>query len=182
VGTGGGQLETGGYLRSLTTSSEAYREFLRGESIVGRAASPAEMHEGIRHFERATSIDSNFALAWAELAQEHMMLGIYFERPREHMGTARRSAQRALRLNSDIAVAHAALGLIYLLYVWNDAAAMSELEPAESTRSAVSTLACTAHLLSQTGQPRKADEILQNSLAYDPESGALIDELGCCST
>jgi Flp pilus assembly protein TadD len=56
---------------------------------------------------------------------------------------------------------------------------MSELEPAESTRSAVSSLACPAHLLSQAGRARKADEILQNSLAYDPESGALINELGC---
>jgi DNA-binding winged helix-turn-helix (wHTH) protein/TolB-like protein len=178
VGTGGGQPQTGWYLRSLTTNSEAYREFLRGESIMG-SSSPAELHEAIRHFERATSIDPNFALAWAELAQEHVILGIYFEPPREHMGTARQFAQRALKLNSDIAVAHSALGLIYLLYDWNHAAAMSELESAGSTRSAVSSLACTAHLLSMAGQPRKADEILQNSLAYDPESGVLIDELGC---
>jgi len=56
---------------------------------------------------------------------------------------------------------------------------MSELEPAQSTRSAVSSLACTSHLLSQVGHARKADEILRNSLAYDPESGALISELGC---
>ena len=178
AGTGGSLPQTGWYLRSLTTSPEAYREFLRGESGMG-GSSPAELHEAIRHFERATSIDPNFALAWAELAQEHVILGIYFERPREHMDTARRSAQRALKLNGDIAVAHSALGLIYLLYDWNHAAAMSELEPSESTRSAVSSLACTAHLLSQTGQPRKADEILQNSLAYDPESGTLINELGC---
>jgi DNA-binding winged helix-turn-helix (wHTH) protein/TolB-like protein/tetratricopeptide (TPR) repeat protein len=176
--TGGGPLQTGGYLRSLTTSSEAYREFLRGESIMG-STSPAELHEAIRHFERATTLDPDFAWAWAELAQEHVILGIYYENPREHMGTARKSARRALTLNSDIAVAHSALGLIYLLYDWNQAAARSELEPAGSTRSAVSSLACTAHLLSQAGQPRKADEILQNSLAYDPESGTLINELGC---
>jgi tetratricopeptide (TPR) repeat protein len=176
--TGGGPLQTGGYLRSLTTSSEAYREFLRGESIIG-STSPAELHEAVRHFERATTLDPDFAWAWVQLAQEHVILGIYYENPREHMGTARKSAQRALALNSDVAVAHSALGLIYLLYDWNQAAAKSELEPAGSTRSAVSSLACTAHLLSQAGQPRKADEILQNSLAYDPESGTLINELGC---
>jgi DNA-binding winged helix-turn-helix (wHTH) protein/TolB-like protein/tetratricopeptide (TPR) repeat protein len=172
VGTGAG------HLRSLTSSSEAYREFLRGESIMG-STSPAELHEAIRHFEHAVTLDPNFALAWAELAQEHVILGIYFEPPREHMGIARESAQRALKLDSDIATAHGTLGLIYLVYDWNHAAAMSELEPARSTRSAVASLACTAHLLSQAGQPRKADEILQNSLAYDPEAGTLIDELGC---
>jgi TolB-like protein len=154
VGTGGGQPQSTSYLRSLTVSSEAYRDFLHGESIMG-GSSPAELHEAIGHLERATALDPEFALAWAELAQEHVVLGIYFEPPREHLGIARQAAHRALKLNNDIAIAHGSLGLIYLLYDWNYAAAMSELEPAESTRSAVSSLACTAHLLSQLASPVK---------------------------
>jgi adenylate cyclase len=50
-----------GYLRSLTSSSEAYREFLRGESLMG-SGSPAELHEAIRHFDRAVTLDPDFAL------------------------------------------------------------------------------------------------------------------------
>lgn len=177
TGTGPGQSQSASYLRSPTGNAEAFQEFLRGESTTG--TSPAELHEGLRHFERATVLDPDFALAWAELAQEHLILGLYFEAPLGHMPIARQYAQRALKLNNDIAVAHGTLGLVSLVYDWNYAAAVSELEPAEATRSAVSSLACTAHLLSQAGRARKADEILQNSLAYDPESGALIDELGC---
>jgi DNA-binding winged helix-turn-helix (wHTH) protein/TolB-like protein/tetratricopeptide (TPR) repeat protein len=178
TGTGAGQSQSASYLRSPTGNAEAYQEFLRGESTT-TGTSPAELHEGVRHLERATELDPDFALAWAELAQEHLILGLYFEAPLSHMPIARQYAQRALKLNNDIAVAHGTLGLVSLVYDWNYAAAMSELEPAESTRSAVSSLACTAHLLSQAGRARKADEILQNSLAYDPESGALINELGC---
>jgi DNA-binding winged helix-turn-helix (wHTH) protein/TolB-like protein/tetratricopeptide (TPR) repeat protein len=175
--TGGDYLQSASYLRPPTGNPEAYQEFLRGESI--RGTSPAELHEEIRHFARATALDPEFAMAWAEMAQAHLLLGLYFEAPLEHMPIARQYAQRALRLNNDIAGAHGTLGLISLVYDWNYAAAMSELGPAESTRSAVSALACTSHLLSQTGHVRKAEEILQNSLVYDPESGALIVELGC---
>ena len=177
TGTGAGQSQPASYVRSPTGNSEAYQEFLRGESLTGTA--PPELHEAIRHFERATALDPEFALAWAEMAQEHAVLGLYFEAPREHMRLARQYAQGALKLNNDIATAHGTLGLIALVYDWNYAAALSELRPAESTRSALSSLACTSHLLSQVGHARKADEILQNSLAYDPESGALIAELGC---
>jgi DNA-binding winged helix-turn-helix (wHTH) protein/TolB-like protein/tetratricopeptide (TPR) repeat protein len=177
TGVGTGESQSASYLRSPTGNAEAYQEFLRGESTTG--TSPAGLHEAMRHFERATALDPDFALAWAELAQEHLLLGLYFEAPLGHMPIAREYARRALELNNDIAVAHGTLGLVSLVYDWNYAAAMSELEPAESTRSAVSSLACTAHLLSQAGRARKADEILQNSLAYDPESGALKNELGC---
>ena len=59
VGTGGGQPQSAWYLRSLTSSSEAYREFLRGESLITRI-SPAELEEAIPHFERATALDPKF--------------------------------------------------------------------------------------------------------------------------
>jgi DNA-binding winged helix-turn-helix (wHTH) protein/TolB-like protein/tetratricopeptide (TPR) repeat protein len=178
TGTGLGQSPSASYLRSITENAEAYQEFLRGESA-NAGTSPPQLHEAIRHFEGATAIDPDFALAWAELAQAHLVLGLYFEAPREHLSMARQYAQRALRLNRDIAGAHGTLGLIFLVYDWNYAAAMSELEPAESARGAMSSLACTAHLLSQAGRARKADEILQDSLAYDPESGILVSESGC---
>jgi TolB-like protein/tetratricopeptide (TPR) repeat protein len=176
--TGAGQSQSASYLRPPTGNAEAYREFLRGE-LTTSGNSPAELHEGIRHLERATALDPDFAVAWAELAQEHLILGLYFEAPIGHLPIARQYAQRALKLNNDIAVAHGTLGLISLVYDWNYAAAMSELEPAGSTRSAVSSLACTAHLLSQNGRSRKADEILENSLAYDPGSAVLVTEFGC---
>jgi len=104
TGTGAGQLQSASHLRSPTGNSEAYQEFLRGASITGTG--PAELHEAIRHFERATALDPEFALAWAEMAQEHAILGLYFEPPREHMELARQYAQRALKLNNDIAIAH----------------------------------------------------------------------------
>jgi TolB-like protein/tetratricopeptide (TPR) repeat protein len=169
--------QSASYLGLVTQNPGAYQEFLRGESVVG--TSPAELHEAVRHFESAAALDPDFALAWAEAAEAHLLIGLYYEAPRDHMPVARQDAQRALRLNNGIASAHATLGLISLVYDWNYAAARSELGPAASTRSAVSSLACTSHLIDQTGNARKAEEILQNSLAYDPESGPLFSELGC---
>ena len=165
-------------LHTHTNNPMAYEEFLRGEAVA-QGDSPAELHEAVRHFEKATALDPEFDLAWAALAEFHLMLGIYFEAPREHMEIARRDAQRALELNHGLEQARGSLGLIELIYDWNFAEAASELEPAQSARTAVTELGCTVHLLDQTGRPRNAEEMVRRMLAYDPLSARLISELGC---
>ena len=165
-------------LHTHTNNPMAYEEFLRGEAVA-QGDSPVELHEAVRHFEKATAIDPGFDLAWAASAEFHLMLGIYFEAPREHMEIARRDAQRALELNHGLDQARGSLGLIELVYDWNLAAAASELEPAQSARIAVTELGCTVHLLDQTGRPRNAEEMVRRMLVYDPQSARLISELGC---
>jgi TolB-like protein len=51
-----------GRLGSLTTSAEAYREFLEGD-FDARGGSPAELHTAIDHFEKAVKLDPKFDLA-----------------------------------------------------------------------------------------------------------------------
>lgn len=174
------RVDTGVKSEALTHTNNpmAYEEFLKGEAVA-QGDSPAELHEAVQHFEKATAIDPAFDLAWSELAQVHLMLGVYYEAPREHMEIARRDARRALELNHDLEQAHGSLGVIEMVYDWNFAAATSELEPEKSARSAVSSLACMVHLLDQTGRSRKAEEMVRRFLAYDPQSARLISELGC---
>ena len=74
-------------LHTHTNNPMAYEEFLRGEAVA-QGDSPVELHEAVRHFEKATALDPGFDLAWAALAEFHLMLGIYFEAPREHMEIA----------------------------------------------------------------------------------------------
>jgi tetratricopeptide (TPR) repeat protein len=165
-------------LRPVSSSTEAYQEMLRGETAA-RGNSPMELHNAIGHFEQAVKLDPKFTIAWSDLAQAHLMLGVYFEDPRQHMPQASEYANRALHFDSESGEAHGTLGLVKLLYDWDYAGATSELASIKDEQSALTVLSCTSHLMAQTGQTRSADEMVHRMLGYDPQSAQLIGELGC---
>jgi len=165
-------------LRPVSSSVEAYQEMLRGEGEV-RGNSPMQIHNAIGHFEQAVKLDPKFTIAWSDLAGAHLLLGVYFEDPRQHMPQASEYATRALELDPRFGEAHGTLGLVKLLYNWDYAAAAAELASAKDEQSALSVLSCTSHLMSQTGSTRDADEMVHRMLDYDPQSAQLIGELGC---
>jgi TolB-like protein len=170
--------QTAHVLRPVSSSVAAYQEMLRGESAA-RGNSPIELHDAIKHFEQAVRLDPKFTIAWSDLAQTHLFLGIYFEDPRQHMPRAREYATRALQLDPEFGEAHGTLGLVQLLYNWDYAAAASELASVKDEQSALTVLSCTSHLMAETGRTRDADEMVQRMLEYDPQSAQLIGELGC---
>jgi TolB-like protein len=165
-------------LRPVSSSVEAYQEMLRGEEEA-RGNSPMHLHEAIGHFEQAVKLDPKFTIAWSDLAQTHLLLGIYFEDPRQHMPKASEYATRALRLDPEFGEAHGTRGLVRLLYDWDYAGAAAELASVKDEQSALTALSCTSHLMLQTGRTRDADEMVHRMLGYDPQSAQLIGELGC---
>jgi TolB-like protein/tetratricopeptide (TPR) repeat protein len=165
-------------LRPVSSSIEAYQEMLRGEGAA-RGNSPIALHDAIGHFEQAVKLDPKFTIAWADLAQAHLLLGIYFEDPRQHMPQASEYASRALGFDAGYGEAHGTLGLVKLLYNWDYAGATSELASIKGQQSALTVLSCTSHLMAQTGRTRDADEMVNRMLGYDPQSAQLIGELGC---
>lgn len=165
-------------LRPVSSSMEAYQEMLRGEGAA-RGNSPMQLHDAIAHFEQAVKLDPKFAIAWSDLAQAHLLLGVYFEDPREHMPQASEYAAHALQLDPESGEAHGTLGLVKLLYDWDYAGATSELASIKNEESALTVLSCTSHLMAETGRTRAADEMVHRMLGYDPQSAQLIGELGC---
>ena len=115
-----------------------------------------------------------------DLAETQALLGVYFEPPREHMPEARQEALHALQLNPGLNAAHGILGVVALLYDWDYATAVSELRSGDSRRGALDTLACTVHLLDQTGHARNAEETLRTALAYNPQSAMLPQRVWLC--
>jgi tetratricopeptide (TPR) repeat protein len=165
-------------LRPVSSSMEAYQEMLRGETAA-RGNSPMALHDAIGHFEQAVKLDPKFTIAWSDLAQAHLLLGIYFEDPRQHMPQASEYATRTLQLDPGYGEAHGTLGLVKLLYNWDYAGATSELASIKDQESALTVLSCTSHLMAETGRTRDADEMVHRMLGYDPQSAQLIGELGC---
>ena len=110
---------TGGALvKRGTDNIEAWDEYQRGRYLWGqRARGAPAMFAAIQHFDRAISLDSSFARAWAGLADAYSLLpGFGDAPPKESFAHARMAAQRAIALDSSLGEAHTSLGIITMFY------------------------------------------------------------------
>ncbi len=160
---------------------EAYQEFLRGRFHANRT-SPAAQHKAIEYFERAVTLDPQFAEAFAQLAQSHAVLGIYFESPKIEMPKAKEYANRAIQLDPLRIDARIVLGMVSLIYDWDwDAAAAAVATKDGIDPRALSMFSCAAHILESTGRTGVAQQEVRKALDGDPMSVTLRGELGCTS-
>ena len=99
-----------------TTSKEAYENYLKGRYFIERRA----MLDARRCYELAIESDSQFALAYAGLADTFCLISIYgIMRSKEVLELAEQAATKALELNGSLSEAHGALALVKTIYHWD---------------------------------------------------------------
>ena len=167
-----------------TKDREAADLYLRAEALIARNEDPPNLHEAARLLSSAVERDSRFALALSELASVHVLLGLYFEDPRQHMPEAKRLAVRALEADDSLREPQGSLGVIALTYDWDSREAERRLILASGRMNptALTQLGCTTHLMASTGRLRNsAEDEVRLALAANPLSVGLAAELGCCA-
>jgi serine/threonine protein kinase/tetratricopeptide (TPR) repeat protein len=93
-----------------TTNGEAYDDFLRGK-IHARTETPGEDSIAIGLFQHAVALDPGFAAAYAELAHAYGLRILWFApRDTDALEEGLVAAEKALRLDPDLAEAHYARG------------------------------------------------------------------------
>jgi eukaryotic-like serine/threonine-protein kinase len=93
-----------------TTNGEAYDDFLRGK-IHARTETPGEDSIAIGLLEHAVALDPGFAAAYAELAHAYGLRILWFApRDTDALEEGLVAAEKALRLDPDLAEAHYARG------------------------------------------------------------------------
>src|SRR5580698_4954978 len=95
------------------------------------------------------------------------------------MPLGRHDVEEALKLDPTRPNFHGTLGLIHLVYDWDYPAAAVELASADAENDVFHVLSCSTHLMHETGKSRHAEDILHRMEENDPESVAIISELGC---
>jgi TolB-like protein/Flp pilus assembly protein TadD len=99
-----------------------YEAYLRGLYHLD-LATPAEAERGLRYLHEAVDADPANARVLAALAEGYIRLGHGFAPPDGARERAREAAQRAIRLQPDLAEAHAALATALLYYEYDFAGA-----------------------------------------------------------
>jgi len=100
---------------------DAHDAYLRAHYELARRGN-GDLTGAISQLREAVAIDSEYAVAWAELAQALTILPLYGKGdPAALQAEAQRAAQRALAIDSTLAAAHAALGnLLNAQWRWQE--------------------------------------------------------------
>ena len=123
--TGG---ETALMRKHATENAAAYDEYLQGRYFWNKRNEPG-FKKAIEHFERALAIDSNYALAYAGLADCYIRLNEYgVPMAQESVRKGREAITKALAIDESLAEAHATLGFIKFRHDWDFTGADSEFK------------------------------------------------------
>src|SRR5438477_7323664 len=99
-----------------TENPEAHQLYLKGR-FYGSKRTAKDAQKSIEYFQQAVAIDSNYALAYAGLAESNWFLALCsYPQVNEAVPKARELALKALELDDSLAEPHSILGLICNTY------------------------------------------------------------------
>jgi tetratricopeptide (TPR) repeat protein len=104
---------------------EAYQLYVKGRELLYRRG--GAVARAAACFEREVALDSDYAMAWAGLADSYTVLGYYgLARPESNMTKALEAARRAVALAPSLAEGHNAFGIASLMGAWDRSKAEQE--------------------------------------------------------
>ena len=105
-----------GITKKYTDNNEAYQLYLKGR-FYGSKRTASDAQKSIDSYQQAITVDPNFALAYAGLAEANWFLALYsYPQVNEAIPKARELALKALELDNSLAEPHSILGVICLNY------------------------------------------------------------------
>jgi serine/threonine protein kinase/tetratricopeptide (TPR) repeat protein len=97
-----------------TENMEAYDYYLLGNKYHQRSLLESDKRIAIQMYDKAVKLDPTFALAYAQLSRDHvLMYWFYYDRSEERLALGKQAVDRALELNPNLPEAHLALGQYY---------------------------------------------------------------------
>ena len=104
--------------KSHTADPEAYELYLKGRFHLNRRG--ASIVSSMQYFQKAISIDPDFALAYTGYADANLLLGNYgLAHPKLIMPRAKEAAEKAILLDPNLSDPYCSLGFYYTLFEWN---------------------------------------------------------------
>src|SRR5438876_1368887 len=165
--------------KRYTDNTDAYQLYLKGRFYWNKYTEEG-WRKSIEFFKQATEKDPNYALAYAGIADSYSLLGeVGIVSPKEIFPQARLYAEKALKLDDQLAEAHLSLGIVKLFYDWDPPAAEPELARArELNPSDPQVHHFYGHYLEFVGQLPEATAELKRGVDLDPTNLIVNAEYG----
>ena len=165
--------ETKGITKKYTDSNEAYQSYLKGRYYWSRRTAE-NIKKAIEQFKAATDRDSNFALAYAGLADCYVILPEYAGIPSsETIPQATLYAERSIGIDDQLAEPHASLGQVYR-QSWQWERSEQEFKRAIELNSNYATAYhWYSHTLRALGRFDEAATIIKRGHEIDPLSSII---------
>jgi len=167
---------------AATNNLEAYNAYLQGRYFFERRDRES-LERALSYYEQAITLDSSYALAWAQIAQVRANQADRGYLPtKEGYEKARTAAEKALALDPNLAEANSAFGWIKATYDWDWAAADAfyqralALEPGNAT-----VVRAAGGLAASLGRLDEALALHRRAVELDPLSAAARMNLGTYS-
>jgi tetratricopeptide (TPR) repeat protein len=107
-----------------SSNAEAFNAYLQGRYFLLGRRTRGTLAKAVSYFEQAVNLDPGYAQAWVGLGQARSdQAGWAYVPVEEGYRTGREAVERALRLNPNLAEAHAVLGSIRMSHDWDWAGA-----------------------------------------------------------
>ena len=154
-----------------TENAEAYQLYLKGRFHWNKRT-PRDLQKSAEYFQQAVAIDSNYALAFAGLADSYTLIAAFGGAPpREVMPQAKDAALKSISLDDRLAEPHVALGWIAKYYDYDYPEAERQFKLSIELNPNYST----AHefygtLLSNLGRHEEAENQFRRALELEPLS------------
>ncbi len=155
-------------------SLDAWNAYSRGR-FHDVMINPEDARAAIGFYEQAIALDPHYARAYASLSVTWTSLGATFlsgDEQRQAYAKARGAVEQALRLDPDVAIAHAARGLLlqWADFDWTGAEAeyrrAVELAPTDGL-----SLFSLGRMQGTLGHPEQAIVMLRQTITIDPRNG-----------
>jgi DNA-binding winged helix-turn-helix (wHTH) protein/TolB-like protein/Tfp pilus assembly protein PilF len=157
--------------RHYTADIEAYQLYLKGKYFTYQRRLES-IQKGIGYFQKAITIDQNYALAYAGLSQAYLLLPITSDAPsREILPAAKEAVTKALEIDERLVEAHVSLAGIKYWIEWDWQGSEKECRRAiELNPNHPGAHFRYAHLLSTVGRHPEAIAEARRALEIDPVS------------
>ena len=162
-----------------TENSAAYQLYLQG-LYQWNLRSEEGLTKAIDYFNQSVARDSNYALAYAGLADAYVLLGDFgFIAPKEVWEHAKSAATHAIKIDDTLPEAHMSLALVRTSYDWDWPGAEIEFKRA----IALDPNSVTAHqwygdFLTRLGRFEEAEAELRKARDLDPLSPSVNTSIG----
>jgi TolB-like protein/tetratricopeptide (TPR) repeat protein len=163
-----------------TENLTAYQTFLRGRWFTHRPHfSVEDWQKAIQSFQTAVSLDSNFALAYAELAKAHArMYYLRYDVSENRLRLAEEAAREAVRLDPESAEVRLAMGYYYLWAFRDFSRALEEWAVAEKEMpNNVDILISKSDLYEPAGRWEDGIRVLKQAFEISPKDPEIPSEL-----